>query len=207
MIELPFNLGEPLRICKIWCACYFMPQMLVSTTISFFFLFCSISQVEITVILNFIYGGILDFPNKADAGYVSSYVIFNCKSCLLCFLPCTFECKVQHRVYKLKKVPGIPFKTLPKKVVVGRILYFVAELWGRTDKEEYMGRGGCLSHVPCLVTESPYSLLQYYMSREFIVYYCSLLFLIPCSLTVFHPQTMKSHPCPLCFAGHWAWSV
>lgn len=42
----------------------------------FFFLFCSISHIEMSVILHFIYGGILDFPDKVDVGYMSSFITF-----------------------------------------------------------------------------------------------------------------------------------
>lgn len=48
----------------------------------FFFLFCSISHVEMNVILHFIYGGTLDFPDKVDVGYMSTFIIVSL--CLFC---------------------------------------------------------------------------------------------------------------------------
>lgn len=50
----------------------------------FFFIFSSISHAEMSVILHFIYGGILDFPDKVDVGYMSTYISFNCSLCSFC---------------------------------------------------------------------------------------------------------------------------
>lgn len=53
-------------------------------TFIFLSFFCSISHVEMSVILHFIYGGVLDFPDKVDVGYMSTFIIFNCSLCLFC---------------------------------------------------------------------------------------------------------------------------
>lgn len=62
---------------------FILDMVLFVFSFSFFF-FSSISHAEMSVILHFIYGGILDFPDKVDVGYMSTHIIFNCSLCLFC---------------------------------------------------------------------------------------------------------------------------
>lgn len=71
-----------------------------------------------TVILHFIYGGILDFPCKADPGYVSSHVIFNHRPRLFCFLPIYIQ--IEGNITK----PINNMVTVPKIMIVALLIIF-----------------------------------------------------------------------------------
>lgn len=49
---------------------------IMSMSLYFLILFCSISHAEMNVVLHFIYGAILDFPDEVDVGYMSNFIIF-----------------------------------------------------------------------------------------------------------------------------------
>lgn len=102
-----------------------------------------------SVILHFIYGAIMDFPDKVDVGYMSTFIIFfNCNLCLFC-------------IFSVKSQKENPSYNINKTKMSNIIIITPKHTWGNSKNkaaEEIL-------FIWQLLEKVCHPFLEYYMRR------------------------------------------